>query len=260
MNILTEIFERKRELLAGKISAVPLDEMKRRAADAEPTRGFLTRLQNSRTKPALIAEVKKGSPSAGTIRADFEPVAIAQAYERAGATCLSVLTDVEYFQGSDENLQLCRATTQLPVLRKDFTVDAYDLYEARAIGADAVLLIVNGLEQSLIRDLLELARELTLDALVEAHTQAEAETALACGADLIGINNRNLETFATEIEVSEAILPRLVGHATLVSESALETRADIERVQAAGADAVLIGTAFCREPDIEAAVKRVMPW
>lgn len=259
MNKLAEIFDYKRSV-ASERGSVELGEVRAKAGDVGPTRGFLATLQGSSHRPALIAEVKKASPVFGTIRGDLDPVEVAKAYERAGADCLSVLTDAPYFQGSTENLVQARGATGLPVLRKDFTVSAYDIYEARGMGADAVLLIVNGLEDSELLEYRELAESLGMDVIVEAHSEGECERALKSGAKILGINNRDLETFGISIEVGERLLPFYKGQVFTVSESALHTNADVERVKAAGADAVLIGTAFCSKPDIEEGVREVMGW
>ncbi len=259
MTILDKIFAAKREVASSR-TVQELAEAKARALDASPVRGFLSALTGSGHDPALIAEVKKGSPSAGTIRADFDPVSLARTYESVGADCLSVLTDEEFFQGSLGYLTEAREATGLPVLRKDFTVCEHDIYEARAAGADAVLLIVSGLGRGELEEFLGLAKSLGMDALVEAHTLEEAETALEIGSTLVGVNNRDLETFEVRIETSESVIPELVGRAVLVSESALRTHGDIERVRAAGARAVLIGTAFCEVPDVAGQVRKVMGW
>lgn len=262
MSRLAQIFDFKRREVEGARARVPLADLKDQAADAPASRGFRSALVAGWQKKglALIAEVKKASPSMGTIRADFDPVAVAQAYERAGADCLSVLTDVEFFQGSPQNLVAARQAVSLPLLRKDFLFDEYQVYEARAWGADAILLIVAGLEQSAIRDLSALAKGMGMDVLVEVHSEAEAEVALALDCDLVGVNNRDLATFETDLGVSEAVLP-LFGKAVVrVSESALGSRADLDRVQAAGAQAVLIGTTFCAAPSIEKKVREVMGW
>lgn len=233
--------------------------MKARAASGPPPRGFRAALEGA-SNPALIAEVKKASPSKGVIREDFDPVAIAHAYESAGATCLSVLTDVRYFQGSPDSLIKCRETTSLPVLRKDFIFDPYQVYESRAMGADAILLIVAMLDDENLRILYSLSAELEMDVLVEVHDEAEIERALAVGAKIIGINNRDLITFETSLQTSERLLPMLSGRALAVSESAIEVREDVRRVAKAGANAVLIGTTFCASPDVEAKVREVMAW
>jgi indole-3-glycerol phosphate synthase len=269
MNLLDRILAAKREELEVAMSRAPLADIVARAWDAAPTRGFLVALESgSRYRRdrgdafpvSLIAEVKKASPAKGLIRADFDPGEIARAYRDAGADCLSVLTDAPFFQGSAENLLVAREVSGLPVLRKDFTTDAYHLYEARAMGADAVLLIVHGLSRGQIQEYREIAESLGMDALVEAHTLEEAELAISTGAQLVGINNRNLETFETQIAVSERTIPAIADRAFVVSESALHSRDDVERVQRSGAGAVLIGTAFCKSTDIGAKVREVMGW
>jgi len=219
-----------------------------------------TQHQIPRTSPSLIAEVKKASPSQGLIRADFDPAEIARTYEEAGAQCLSVLTDSPNFQGSLENLKLCREATNLPCLRKDFVYDPYQVYESRAWGADAILLIVAMLEAGQLNELYYLARDLRMDVLVEIHNDEELRRAIDLKADLIGINNRDLNTFKTDIQTSVNLLPFLPAGVVSVSESALATRADVETVHQAGARAVLIGTTFCGSPDIGAKVREVMGW
>lgn len=260
MNILDKIFARKREQLAELQAAVSLADIKAMALDAEPGRGFRKALESSPRKVSLIAEVKKASPVKGVIREDFDPEFIARSYEEAGVQCLSVLTDIEFFQGSPEFLKQCRAVTKLPVLRKDFTTAEYHVYEGRAMGADAMLLIVNGLDKSELSNLRLLIESLRMDALVEVHTLAEAETAIETGATFIGVNNRDLETFEVNLETARTVIPWLAEKATVVSESALKTNADIEIVHRAGARSVLIGTTFCREDDPGAKVKEVMGW
>lgn len=259
MSVLEQIFARKREEVAAAKLQVSIDDLKAQAADAPPTRGFLRAL---REHPglALIAEVKKASPSQGLIRPNFDAVEVAQAYERAGATCLSVLTDEPGFQGRPEYLTACRSAVALPLLRKDFLDDPYQVHEARAWGADAALLIAASLSKSQLSDLQGLIELLGMDALVEVHNETELEVALSIGAKLVGVNNRDLADFKTDVAISERLIPRYAGKALAVSESALESRSDLDRVEAAGAKAVLIGTAFCASPDIEAKVKEVMGW
>lgn len=260
MSALEKIFETKREEVAAARAQIPLEEIKARAADAEPPRGFRLALIAARKPVALIAEVKKASPSKGVIRESFDPVEIAKTYEKAGAHALSVLTDVNYFQGSPEYLKTVRAATQLPVLRKDFLYDPYQVYEARSWGADAILLIVASLSKSQLKELAALSAELEMDTLVEVHTPAEAKVALEIRPDMVGVNNRDLATFETDLSTSETILPTLRGRALGISESALETKAGVDRVHAAGARAVLIGTTFCAADNIESKVREVMGW
>ncbi|MBS1715005.1 MAG: indole-3-glycerol phosphate synthase TrpC [Armatimonadetes bacterium] len=260
MTILDKIFSAKRTETEDMSTASALAEWKARAADAPPVRGFASALRNADRPVALIAEVKKASPSRGVIRADFDPGEIARAYAEAGAHALSVLTDVSFFQGSIINLKISREATSLPVLRKDFTVRLAQVYETRAIGADAVLLIVNGLSLGELQEFYGAARETGLDVLVEAHTREEAETALSLGADLIGINNRNLQTFEEDLNVSCLLIPEIADRATIVSESSIRNVSEVRRVSEAGARAVLIGTSFCAALDPGAKVKEVMGW
>ncbi|MDR3688839.1 MAG: indole-3-glycerol phosphate synthase TrpC [Fimbriimonas sp.] len=260
MSVLDEIFKRKKVEVEAARSQIGLADIASMAADAEPTRGFLRALQTA-DGLALIAELKKASPSKGVIRADFDPVAIAKSYERGGASALSVLTDEFYFQGSPDNLRAAKLHTKLPCLRKDFVNDAYQVYEARAWGADAVLLIVAALSPSEIRDLQGLVHDLGMDALVEVHSEEEVGVAIDLGCPLIGVNNRNLANFATALDTSRRLLPIIAASGALpVSESALESRQDLDIVESAGAKAVLIGTTFCAAVDIEAKVREVMGW
>jgi indole-3-glycerol phosphate synthase len=258
LNVLERIFARKAEEVAAARRALSDTAIRNAAAAADSPRGFLRALRDAPGDLALIAEVKKASPSKGLIRPDFEPAEIGRSYARAGASALSVLTDEHYFQGSAENLRLARAASGLPCLRKDFLNDPYQIYQARAWGADAVLLIVAALEDGPLSDLHQLATELGMDVLVEVHTELETERALRLGAPLIGVNNRDLADFNTSLEISDRLIPLIAPHALAVSESALETRADLDRVRDAGARAVLIGTTFCAAPDIEGKVREVM--
>ncbi len=226
--------------------------------DAPPTRGFASAIRLASHRPALIAEVKKASPSEGVIRENFDPVEIARVYEASGAACLSVLTDEEFFQGSTQNLVLSRAAVSLPVLRKDFMVDVWQIEESRAMGADAILLIAAILSCDELRAFRESAELLGMDALVEVHDEEELESSLASGASMIGVNNRNLATFKTNLSATEQLFPMIPGGHVRISESGIVTHPDVLRVGSAGADAVLVGTRFCREPDIASAVREVM--
>lgn len=257
MSVLDRIFARKHEEVAAAKARLSAADLKHMAADAAAPRGFLRALMRP-DGLALIAEVKKASPSKGLIRPDFDPVEIARTYEAAGADALSVLTDEHYFQGSAENLRLAKTHTNLPILRKDFVDDPYQVLEARAWGADAVLLIVAALEDGQLRDLHGQIEALGMNALVEVHSEEEVQRALELGANLIGVNNRNLANFETDVAISERLLPMIAPLALAVSESALETRADLDRVEAAGARAVLIGTTFCASQDVAAKVHEVM--
>ena len=260
MSILDTIFEAKREEVSAAKRRVSFEELKARATAAGPTRGFRRALAAADKTPGLIAEVKKASPSKGVIREDLDAADVARSYAKAGAHALSVLTDARFFQGSSENLALARAASGLPVLRKDFLYDAYQVLEARAWGADAVLLIAAALDLGQLADLRAAALEYGMDSLVEVHCEADVDKALEVGSDLVGINNRNLADFQTDLSITVQLAPRLLGKALVVSESAIETRADIDRVSRAGARAVLIGTAFCAAADVAAKVAEVMGW
>ncbi|MBV6458333.1 MAG: Indole-3-glycerol phosphate synthase [Fimbriimonadaceae bacterium] len=258
--VLDRIWAAKRNEVEAAKSAIPLDDLKGRCKDCSATRGFRQAIASDPRDIALVAEVKKASPVKGIIRENFDALAIARSYDDAGATAISVLTDTEFFQGHPAYLTKIRATCERPLLRKDFIVDAYQVFESRAIGADAILLIVNGLEPSELRDFRALALELGMDVLVEAHSQAEVDIAHSIGADMIGINNRDLETFETRLDIAERLIPELPNECVAVAESALSEREDVERMIAAGARAVLIGSAFCKQTDVAAAVRDIMPW
>lgn len=259
MTILEKIFETKREEVDRAKSKVDPARLRSLVADLPPRKGFLKALQLSENQPALIAEVKQASPSQGQIvQGDFQPVEIAKAYDRAGATCLSVLTDIQYFHGSPEYLKQIRTEVNLPLLRKDFMFDEYQLDEALLWGADCILLIVAGIPEDTLRTLHEAAKQRGLDVLVEVHNEAETEIALELNPEMIGINNRDLATFETNIETTSRLINMIPDHIYKVSESALHTRDDVRLVQSYGANAVLIGTAFCESSDIEQKVKEVM--
>ena len=250
-DILQRILARKVAEIEARSAVLPLRELAARCADLPPTRGFADALETKieAGMPAVIAEVKKASPSAGVIRTDFDPAAIARSYEGGGAACLSVLTDADFFQGSDACLQQARAACALPVLRKDFTIDAYQVYEARAIGADAILLIVAALGDATLLDLSLLAAELDLDVLMEVHDGAELERALDVPAPLVGINNRNLRTFETRIETTLDLRAQVPDERVLVTESGIRTREDVARLRTVGVHAFLVGETFMRAPE-----------
>lgn len=230
-------------------------QLERAAAEKPATLGFERALRNrNRSQMGLIAEVKKASPSKGLIRSDFQPVEIAREYEQAGADCLSVLTDQAYFQGSNEYLQQVRAAVGLPILRKDFTIDELQIYEARAIGADAVLLIAAILTNEQLKAFLNEARALGLDALVEVHDREELERVLELDATLIGINNRNLRTFVTDLAVTEQLIRDIPDHVLKVSESGITAPEEIGYLANSGADAVLVGEHFMRQLSVKQAV------
>ena len=251
-DILKKIIDYKRDELAAVKVRVPLSELKARISDLPPAKGFQATLrQTDETgRIAVIAEVKKGSPSKGVIRADFDPVAIAGIYESNGASCLSVLTDEHFFLGNLRYLSDIRKTVGIPLLRKDFIFDQYQILEARAAGADAILLIAAMLDLTALKDFYFLARDLGLDVLLEVHDEEELETALCTECDLIGINNRNLRTFITDLGTTERLLKIIPRERLVVSESGINTRADVIRLRNAGAGAFLIGESLMREPDI----------
>ena len=256
MNILDEILLGKRERVRERKSIALLADLKARIADMEPCRGFERQLREG-APMALIAEVKKASPSKGLIAEDYDPVATAEAYAAGGASCISVLTDGPHFMGSVDDLQTVRSAVNLPVLRKDFTVDELCVLETREMGADCILLIAAALSGLQLQDYVGLSREIGLDVLVEVHTADEMGVALNSGASMIGINNRDLATFRTDLSTTEQLAPLAVGK-LVVSESAIVSREDVERVQAAGAGAVLVGEALIREHDPAAAVRRLL--
>lgn len=250
-DILKKILARKVEEIRERSARVSLRELSARAADAPPSRGFLDSLEAkiAAGRAGVIAEVKKASPSKGVMRADFHPADIARSYERGGAACLSVLTDVDFFQGADAYLQEARAACALPVLRKDFTIDAYQIYEARTLGADCILLIVAALGDAALGEFAALAHELGMDVLVEAHDADELERALATSAGLVGINNRNLRTFETSLDTTLNLRDRVPADRLLVTESGINSRADVMRMRQAGIDAFLVGETFMRAAD-----------
>jgi indole-3-glycerol phosphate synthase len=239
---------------------VPLDQLKKKISLLPPTKDFVAALKRAQIKPAVIAEVKKASPSKGVIRDDFDPVAIAKAYAAGGASCLSVLTDKQFFQGGFDVLVQVRETVDLPLLCKEFVLSPYQLFQARAAGADAVLLIAAILTDQDLRYLNKVAQSLGLDVLVEVHDAKELERVLAIGGfSLIGINNRDLATFETDLATTEVLVNQFrdrlhLDTTVLVSESGLFARSDLDRVQAAGAEAVLVGEALMRQEDVESAL------
>ncbi|HZN85286.1 MAG TPA: indole-3-glycerol phosphate synthase TrpC [Burkholderiales bacterium] len=250
-DILQRILASKREELRAARAAVPPAEMARRARAAPPPRDFVGALRGriAAGGAAVIAEVKRASPSQGLLRADFRPAAIAQSYARGGAACLSVLTDREYFQGAPEHLVQARAACALPVLRKDFMLDPYQVLEARALGADCILLIAAALAPAQMRELEEAAQELGMAVLVEVHDAAELDAALALDTPLVGINNRNLRSFETRLETTLELGVRVPAPRLVIAESGIGTRADVERLRNAGVRAFLVGEAFMRAKD-----------
>ena len=250
-DILDRILARKVEEIAERSARTPLAELVARCSDLADTRGFAAAIESriDAGQPAVIAEVKKASPSKGVIRPEFDPAAIARSYENGGAACLSVLTDADFFQGSEAYLSQARDACTLPVLRKDFTIDPYQVYEARAIGADCILLIVAALDDERLLELSLLAAELDLDVLVEVHDEGELERALEVPAPLIGVNNRNLRSFEVSLETTLRLRARVPAERLLVTESGIATRADVARLRAAGVDSFLVGETFMRASD-----------
>lgn len=250
-DILKRILARKAEEIEGRSLQVPLRELHERIAATPAPRGFVTaiRRQIDAGKPAVIAEIKKASPSKGVLRADFQPAEIARSYARHGATCLSVLTDRDFFQGADEYLREARDACDLPVLRKDFVIESYQIYEARAIGADAILLIVAALTDAQLQELNHLAHELGMDVLIEVHDQGELERALVVNNPLIGINNRNLRTFETSLDTTLGLLPGIPPDRIVVTESGILAPADVARMRQHRVNAFLVGEAFMKAAD-----------
>jgi indole-3-glycerol phosphate synthase len=257
-SILQRILQRKSEEIAAGMATASMTDLTSQANDCAPTRGFRNGLKQALAKgPAVIAEVKKASPSAGVIREDFQPAAIARSYQSGGAACLSVLTDRDFFKGDAQYLDEARNACSLPVLRKDFIIDPWQIFEARVMGADCILLIAAALEQVLMQELLGLAKESGMDVLIEVHDENEMERALQLDHDLIGVNNRNLNTFETSLATSERLKNMLTGDQLLVTESGIRTAGDVKRMRDSGINAFLVGEAFMREKDPGYALKRM---
>jgi indole-3-glycerol phosphate synthase len=250
-DILARILQVKAREIAAAAAALPLPEIRSRAASAPPVRDFAgaVRARVGIGQPAVIAEIKKASPSRGLLRDPFVPAQIAASYQHHGAACLSVLTDRSFFQGSAEDLVAARAACALPVLRKDFVIDPYQVYEARAWGADCILLIVAALAPQNMRELEQLAHGLGMSVLAEVHDAAELEAALALDTPLVGINNRDLRTFVTRLETTYSLLKRIPAGRIAVTESGILARADVQAMRSRGVHAFLVGEAFMRSPD-----------
>jgi indole-3-glycerol phosphate synthase len=250
-DVLKKILQRKSEEIEERSARQSLEALRDRLAAAPPPRGFTAALRGKLAlgKAAVIAEIKKASPSRGVLREHFDPAAIAASYERHGAACLSVLTDADFFQGSERYLQLARAACGLPVLRKDFIIDPYQVYEARVIGADCILLIVAALDDASMRELAQLAAALHMDVLVEVHDADELQRALVLDTLLIGINNRNLRTFETRLETTFDLLEQIPAGRIVVTESGIHSRDDVSLMRSKGVQAFLVGEAFMRAAD-----------
>jgi indole-3-glycerol phosphate synthase len=259
-SVLKQICAEKRTHVARAKAAVPETALVAALAAAPPVRPFAAALQRhlAQGRHGLIAEIKKASPSAGLIRADFDPAALARGYEAGGASCLSVLTDTPFFQGSEDDLRTARQAASLPVLRKDFVLDPYQVVESRAIGADCILLIMAALSDAAARELAAAAAELGLDVLVEVHDQEELERALRLDAPLIGINNRDLKTLSVDLGTTERLAPRVPRDRVVVAESGIRNAHDLPRLAASGARCFLVGETLMREPDVAAATRRLL--
>ena len=256
-DILKSICARKLEEVEQRRAEVSIEVLKNKVSSAPPLRGFTDALKRRVNEggPAVIAEIKKASPSKGVIREDFDPASIAKSYAENGATCLSVLTDIDFFQGSDQYLQQARAACELPVLRKDFMLEPYQVYESRVLGADCILLIVAALEDAQMKDLYKLATELDMDVLVEIHDADELARVQDISLPMIGINNRNLHTFETSLQTTIELLPDISPDCLVITESGIHEKADIELMQANNVNTFLIGEAFMRQDNPGAGLK-----
>lgn len=259
-NILLEICDKKRLHVDEMRTQASLDDVKERMKGVAPARGFLNalKLKAEQNKPALIAEVKKASPSKGVIRADFDPISIAKSYEEAGAACISVLTDIPYFQGNDDYLRAVKGATTLPVLRKDFMVDPYQIYESRMLGADCILLIMAALNDDEYRRLYELSKHLGMDVLVEVHDKEELDRALVISPDLVGVNNRNLKTLQVDIQTSYELLSSMPGDTICVAESGIGSHEVLKSLHDAGYSAFLVGESLMRQDDVTLATRTLL--
>ncbi len=261
LNILKKILARKSEEISKRKLKMSLQEAKDRINDSSPTRGFNIAIEQSISKgrAAVIAEIKRASPSKGIICQNFDPESIARSYEKAGASCLSVLTDVDFFQGSDKYMQSARNACTIPVLRKDFMIDPYQIYESRVLDADCILIIVSALSDMQMQELVGTAQEIGLDILVEVHNREELERGLMLRTPLIGINNRNLHTFETDLETTIGLLPDVFHDRTVITESGIHTIEDIKAMRKHGVDGFLVGEAFMSTEDPGGKLQELFP-
>ncbi len=257
-DVLTRICANKAVHVAAKKAAIPVSDLQKQCEDIPPTRGFINALRVQREHPALIAEVKKASPSKGVIRSDFDPVAIAKIYADNGAACLSVLTDEPYFQGHDDYLRAIRQTVDLPILRKDFMIDPYQVYEARAMGADCILIIMAALSDAQAKELYTLATDLTLDTLFEVHDEEEMDRALTLSPKMVGVNNRNLKTLHVDLGTGMNMVNSFPPGILAVAESGIGDFETVQTFQAAGYGAFLIGESLMRQADIAKATRAIL--
>jgi indole-3-glycerol phosphate synthase len=260
-DVLAQICQTKREEVERRKAGLAIETLRQgAAAQADPPRGFGAALKERTAQGcfALIAEIKKASPSGGLIREEFEPAALAKAYEAGGATCISVLTDEPHFQGRDRDLMVARKATTLPVLRKDFILDPWQVYESRAMGADCILLIMAALSDEQARDLEEVARSLDMDVLAEVHDRRELDRALGLQTQLIGVNNRNLKTLNTDLAITEQLAPLVPPDRFLISESGIRNHEDMRRIAGAGSLCFLVGESLMRQSDVAAAVRTLL--
>lgn len=259
MSVIDDILERKRPELAERERRVPLERLVEEAEAMPPVRDFAAALRRPAGAPVrLLAEIKAASPSEGQIRGDFDPKEIAGMFERAGCAAISVLTETNYFGGSDDHLRDARASVSLPTLRKDFTITEYQIWESRVLGADAILLMTQVLDSETLSAFLKRTHALGMTALVEAHSEAELERALATGARVIGINNRDFNTLTTDIATTERLRDRVPRDRILISQSGLNGPDDVERLARIGVDAVQVGTSIMRQDDIAGFLRRLM--
>jgi indole-3-glycerol phosphate synthase len=260
MSVLEEICAKKRGHVAAREAAVPLEKIKKLAAKAGRPRGFAQRIRefNEDGQAALIAEIKKASPSAGVIRADFNPAKLARDYKSGGACCLSVLTDAPYFQGRDDYIAQVRDAVSLPVLRKDFMLTPYQIYESRALGADCVLLIMAAVDEETANWLYDVAGQLNMDILIEVHDREELARALALGGGMIGVNSRNLKTLEVDLETTLALAKEIPDDMVKIAESGINTPADLQKLRKAGYGAFLVGESLMRQEDVTEAVRKLL--